>query len=97
MSEYGDTVPLDEGETATYLILPTQKQPNSNQVVHEVTWCKIGDAGDLEYINWEAIENFAREYDKIGNEGERNQSQVICKLLTLVREQTRKEFLNGKA
>jgi hypothetical protein len=55
----------------------------------ETVWAKIGDNGDLEVIRWDIIEMFAKQYDIDGNN--RTQSHVMCKLLVLVREQTRKE------
>ena len=60
----------------------------------EEVWAKIGDNGQLEVIRWDLIELYAAMYDA-SNEN-RSQTQVFCKLLKLVRDDTRKEC-NGKA
>jgi hypothetical protein len=52
-------------------------------------WAKIGDNGGLEVIRWDIIEMYAKQYD-IDNKN-RTQSHVMCKLLVLVRDQTRQE------
>lgn len=56
----------------------------------EEVWAKIGDDGQLEIIRWDLIERYAEMYDA-SNEN-RSQTQVFCKLLKLVRDQTRKEY-----
>ena len=56
----------------------------------EEVWAKIGDDGQLEIIRWDLIELYAAMYDA-SNEN-RSQTQVFCKLLKLVRDQTRKEY-----
>lgn len=60
----------------------------------EEVWAKIGDDGQLEIIRWDLIELYAAMYDA-SNEN-RSQTQVFCKLLKLVRDDTRREC-NGKA
>lgn len=60
----------------------------------EEVWAKIGDDGQLEVIRWDLIEKYAAMYDA-SNEN-RSQTQVFCKLLKLVRDDTRREC-NGKA
>jgi hypothetical protein len=46
----------------------------------------------LEFIDWDMIENLAHQFDLLHKAGEqKTESHVICKLLVLVREQTRKE------
>lgn len=55
----------------------------------EEVWAKIGDDGQLEIIRWDLIERYAEMYDA-SNEN-RSQTQVFCKLLKLVRDQTRQE------
>ena len=58
----------------------------------EKVWATIGDNLQLEYIDWDMIENLANQFDQIHKaNGQKTESHVICKLLTLVREQTRKE------
>jgi hypothetical protein len=59
------------------------------QIPSETVWAKIGDNGGLEVIRWDIIEMYAKQYD-IDNKN-RSQSHVMCKLLVLVRDQTRKE------
>lgn len=55
----------------------------------ETIWAKIGDDGGLEIIRWDIIEMYAQQYDIDKNN--RTQSHVMCKLLVLVRDETRKE------
>ncbi len=59
------------------------------QIPSETVWAKIGDKGDLEVIRWDIIEMYAQQYDIDKNN--RTQSHVMCKLLVLVRDDTRKE------
>ena len=59
----------------------------------EEVWAKIGDNGQLEVIRWDLIEKYAAMYDA-SNEN-RSQTQVFCKLLKLVRDDTRKESHDG--
>lgn len=55
-------------------------------------WATISDDLKLEYIDWKMIEELAAHFDVLHKKGEqKTESHVICKLLTLVREQTRKE------
>ena len=59
-------------------------------VPSETVWAKISDSGKLEILRWDIIEMYAQQYDiDITN---RTQSHVMCKLLVLVRDQTRKEL-----
>ena len=59
----------------------------------EKVWAQIGDDLELAYIDWNMIEEFARQFDEIHKAGgEKTQSHVICKLLTLVRKEARKEY-----
>lgn len=59
----------------------------------ETIWVKIGDDGQLEIIRWDIIEMYAREYDMITrNKQQQSQTHVLCKLLVLVRDQTRKQY-----
>ena len=61
-----------------------------NVVLPEVVWAKIGDDGQLETIRWDIISMYAAEYD--GSDKNRSQTHVICKLLVLVRDETRKQY-----
>jgi len=58
-------------------------------VPSETVWAKISDSGGLEIIRWDIIEMYAQQYDIDKNN--RTQSHVMCKLLVLVRDETRKE------
>lgn len=59
----------------------------------EKVWATIGDNLELEYIDWDMIENLAHQFDLIHKAGQqKTESHVICKLLKLVRDQTRKEY-----
>lgn len=60
-------------------------------------WATIGDNLELDYIDWDMINELAKQFDLLHKEGkEKTESHVICKLLTLVREQTRKECEQAK-
>ena len=55
-------------------------------------WATISDDLELEYIDWDMINELAKQFDVLHKANqEKTESHVICKLLTLVREQTRKE------
>lgn len=76
------------GDTEAYLEVP----PENRVVVpgQEAAWCKINEAGELELIRWDIIEVYAAQYD--ADKNARDQTRVMCKLLVLVRDQTRKEM-----
>ena len=74
-------------EGAEYAELIVDKE--NVKAIPETVWAKIGDKGDLEVIRWDIIEMYAKQYD-ISNQN-RSQSHVMCKLLVLVRDQTRQE------
>lgn len=74
-------------EGAEYAELIINKE--NAKAIPETVWAKIGDNGDLEVIRWDIIEMYAKQYD-IDNKN-RSQSHVMCKLLVLVRDQTRAE------
>jgi hypothetical protein len=76
-----------EGQTEAYLEIPEEhRRPVPTQ---ELVWCKISEAGELEIIRWDIIDVYASQYDEDKNA--RDQTRVLCKLLTLVRDQVRKE------
>ena len=54
----------------------------------ERVWCKIGIKGDLELLDWDYVEQQAREYDAIDPLQPKSNAHVISKLCVLVREQT---------
>ncbi len=76
-----------DDEEVVYLVNPD----GTTSGKHEVTWVKIGDDGKLEFINWDTINSYSSEFDSLGPNGRRTETHVICKLLTLVRDETRRE------
>jgi hypothetical protein len=78
---YLDTKPED------MILMPPQER----------VWAQIGEDLELAFIDWDMINELARQFDEIHKlKGEKTQSHVICKLLTLVREQTRKDCEQAK-
>ncbi len=77
-----------DGEEEAYLVMA----PNHTKtiVMPDTIWAKIGDDKKLEILRWDIIEMYARDYDSSLHN--RTQTHVICKLLTLVREQVREEL-----
>jgi hypothetical protein len=72
-------------EEDSYLMVPSQK---------ERVWCKINDAGELEYIHWPTVEMLANEFDMTPPD-RRSEQMLIAKLMILVRKQTREEMRDG--
>lgn len=85
MSKVSAAVVPPEGAEYAELIINKENA----KAIPETVWAKIGDNGDLEVIRWDIIEMYAKQYD-IDNKN-RSQSHVMCKLLVLVRDQTRQE------
>jgi hypothetical protein len=84
----GDTEMTDiNDDEEAYLIMP--EGYTKKLIPAETVWAKIGDKGDLEILRWDLIEMYANEYNS--SEQNRTQTHIMCKLLVLVREQTRKE------
>jgi hypothetical protein len=54
----------------------------------EQTWCRISDAGDLEYMDWTFVEQQAQQFDIAGKNGARDQVMTTCKLLLVTRKET---------
>ena len=55
----------------------------------EKAWAQIGEDLKLAFIDWDMINEMARQFDVIHKQGgEKSQSQIISKLLVLVREVT---------
>jgi len=61
-----------------------------NNVSDNAIWCKIGDTGELEFVDWNAIQKIAGEYDCSLPES-RNDKMLIAKLMWLTRKETLKE------
>jgi hypothetical protein len=72
-------------EEDSYLMIPNQK---------ERVWCKINDAGELEYIHWPTVEMLTAEFDAT-HPDRRTEQMLIAKLMFLVRKQTREEMKDG--
>lgn len=72
-------------EEDSYLMVPSQK---------ERVWCKINDAGELEYIHWPTVEMLTAEFDAT-HPDRRTEQMLIAKLMFLVRKQTREETRDG--
>ena len=59
----------------------------------EKVWATIGDNLNLEYIDWDMIENLAHQFDLLHKSNQqKTESHGICTLLTLVRDDTRKQY-----
>lgn len=78
-----------------YLIVPEELM--KKVASPETIWAKIGDDGKLEVIRWDIIQMYALEYDMMSRAKQQpSQTHVICKLLLLVRDETRRECEQGK-
>jgi hypothetical protein len=56
----------------------------------EQTWCRISDKGELEYLDWVFIHQQALQFDLAGENGARDQTMTMCKLILATRQQTLK-------
>lgn len=70
-------------DDSSYLDIPQKEE--------QKVWCKIGEAGNLEYVNWEIVRNMAHQFDTTKPE-DRSEQMLIAKLMLLVREETLKEL-----
>lgn len=79
------SIPIDDDES--YLV------PNSHMetVDGEAVWCKIGERGELEFVDWNAIEGIASQYDRT-EPVNRSDKMLIAKLMWLSRQETLKEL-----
>lgn len=57
----------------------------------EDMWCKIGEQGQLEFVDWNIIQRIASDYDKTPPNN-RNDKMLIAKLMWLTRQETIKEM-----
>ncbi len=62
----------------------------ANQVTEQM-WCKIGERGELEFVDWTVVERLAIDYDRTPPEA-RNDKLLIAKLMWLARQETIKEL-----
>jgi retron-type reverse transcriptase len=74
-------------EDVSYLdIKPEDRIP---MPVQEKAWAQIGEDLKLNFIDWDMINEMARQFDELHSQKkDKSQSQVISKLLALVREVT---------
>lgn len=85
---------IDDNEEA-YLELPEEHV--KKVAMPNTVWAHISEDGKLAVLQWDIIDMYAVEFDvqkKLKKEPA--QAYVICKLLTLVRDQVRKECLNNE-
>lgn len=75
----------------TYLV-PVETEESQKEKV----WCKIGEKGDLEYVDWDMVDGLARQFDATPPD-RRTEQMLIAKLMVLVRNETRKEMSNGNS
>ena len=74
---------MSEEEDVSYLDVPSKEV--------EKVWCKIGETGDLEVVDWDMVHDIAQKFDTNKPEN-RTEQMLIAKLMWLVREETRKEM-----
>lgn len=74
---------MSEEEDVSYLDVPKKEV--------EKVWCKIGEAGNLEFVDWKMVQDIANSFD-ITKPENRTEQMLIAKLMWLVREETRKEM-----
>lgn len=82
------TLEPEDGDTDAYLVVPPEHQKPI--IDPDTIWCKIGENNELELLRWDIINVYAARYD--ADKSLRDETHVICKLLTLVRDQVRKEM-----
>jgi hypothetical protein len=75
---------IDDEDEAYLVVAPSHMK---TVVMPDTIWAKIDDDGKLEVLRWDIIEMYARDYDSSLHN--RTQTHVMCKLLTLVRQQVR--------
>ena len=86
---------MNEDDDISYL--DTKPEDMIAMPAQQKVWATIGDNLELDYIDWDMINELAKQFDLLHKEGqEKTESHVICKLLTLVREQTKKECEQSK-
>jgi hypothetical protein len=76
---------MSEDEESFLVPAPTEGQQE------EKVWCKIGEKGDLEYVDWDMIDGLSKQFDALPP-NQRTEQMLIAKLMILVREQTRQEM-----
>ena len=72
-------------------LVPAESETQAKQ---EKVWCKIGEKGNLEYVDWDMIDGLAKQFDATHPE-QRSEQMLIAKLMILVRDETRKEMRDG--
>lgn len=75
-------------DDVSYLV-PVETTPQKEKV-----WCKISDKGELEYVDWGMVKDFADQFDNTPPDS-RTEHILIAKLMWLVRQETLKEKGHG--
>jgi hypothetical protein len=65
-------------------------ETNNQHANTEQAWCKIGETGELEFVDWNIVASIASEYDRT-DPSKRNDKMLIAKLMWLTRQVTLKE------
>jgi hypothetical protein len=76
---------MNEDDDVSYLEIPKEESK---------VWCKIGENGKLEFVDWGLIKNMANDFDQKSPQ-DRTEQMLIAKLMWLVREETIKELGHG--
>jgi hypothetical protein len=73
---------MNNEDDVSYLDVPSKET--------EKVWCKIGEAGNLEFVDWDTVRDIAGKFDTSKPE-DRTEQMLIAKLMFLVRQETIKE------
>lgn len=73
---------MNNEDDVSYLDVPSKEA--------EKVWCKIGEAGNLEFVDWDTVRDIAGQFDTSRPE-DRTEQMLIAKLMFLVRQETIKE------
>jgi hypothetical protein len=74
-----------------YLIVPEEHIKRAVPV--DAVWAKISEDGKEAVVTWNIVEMYATEFDSLTHtKRDKTQTHILCKLLVLVRDQTRKEY-----
>lgn len=74
---------MNNEEDASYLDIPRKEE--------DKVWCKIGESGDLEFVDWDIVRSIADSFDSTKPES-RTEQHLIGKLMWLVRVKTMQEM-----
>ena len=76
-----------ESDDEESFLVPAETENSQKDKV----WCKIGEKGNLEYVDWDMIDGLAKQFDAMPAD-KRNDTMLIAKLMWLVREDTRRLY-----